>query len=103
MATREVAVTLDERTVAEVDRWVREGRYPNRSRAMQAALEEMTRRWRMERIAQEAAKLDVTEQHAMAEEWVGDDGWPAYWGARSTGPVWTPFAVASRRECGRCW
>ena len=35
--TQKLAVTLEERTVKDLDRWVREGRYPNRSRALQAA------------------------------------------------------------------
>ena len=32
-----IAVTLEQKTVADLDRWVREGRYPNRSRALQSA------------------------------------------------------------------
>jgi len=35
---RKVAVTLEKKTVGDLDRWVREGKYPNRSRALQAAV-----------------------------------------------------------------
>jgi len=59
---------LDEETLAEVDRWVREGHYPNRSRAVQAGLDELARRLRRSRLAEEAAKLDVAEERALAKE-----------------------------------
>jgi Arc/MetJ-type ribon-helix-helix transcriptional regulator len=36
---RKIAVTLDRKTVADLDLWVREGEYLNRSRALQAAVE----------------------------------------------------------------
>ena len=66
MPASKVAVTLDQQTVKEVDRWVREGRYPNRSRAVQAALDEMKLRLRRSRLAREAAKLDMEEEKALA-------------------------------------
>ena len=78
MTTTKVAVTIDEKTLEEVDRWVREGHYPNRSRAIQAALREATLRHRRSRLAAEAAKLDVVEEQALAEEGLGDEAWPAY-------------------------
>jgi Arc/MetJ-type ribon-helix-helix transcriptional regulator len=78
MPTSKVAVTLDGKTIEEVDRWVREGRYPNRSRAIQAALDEMTRRTRRSRLAVEAAKLDAAEERSLAEEAAGDGMWPDY-------------------------
>jgi len=78
MPASKVAVTLDQKTLKEVDRWVREGRYPNRSRAVQAALDEMALRRRRSRLATEAAKLDVAEEQALAEEGLGDEAWPEY-------------------------
>jgi len=62
----------------EVDRWVRERRYPNRSRAIQAALEEKARRHRQRRLADEARRLDPAEERALAEEGIGAEIWPAY-------------------------
>ena len=78
MPTSKIAITVDEKTLKEVDRWVRERRYPNRSRAIQAALEEKLRRQHRRRVAEEAAKLDPSEEQAMAEESIGDESWPAY-------------------------
>ncbi len=78
MAMSKVAVTLEEKTLKEVDRWVREQRYPNRSRAVQAALEEMARRLHRSRLAAEAAKLEIAEERELAEEGIGAVAWPEY-------------------------
>jgi Arc/MetJ-type ribon-helix-helix transcriptional regulator len=78
MPMTKVAVTVDERTLREVERWVKEGRYPNRSRAVQAALEEKLQRDRRRRLSEEAGKLDREEERALAEEGIGDETWPAY-------------------------
>jgi len=68
MATRKVAFTLDVGSLHEVDRVVRERRFPNRSRAVQAALAEMLARRKRSRLAEELTKLDSREERAMAEE-----------------------------------
>jgi len=78
MPTSKIAITVDEKTLREVDRWVRERRYPNRSRAIQAALEEKLLRQHRQRLADEAAKLDAAEEQAMAEDDMGDEAWPKY-------------------------
>lgn len=78
MGVTKVAITLEEKTLKEVDRLVRERRYPNRSRAVQAALEEMMRRRSRARLTEETAKLDVAEEQALAEEGVGDEAWAEY-------------------------
>jgi len=36
---KKITVTLDQKTVADLDRWVREGRYSNRNRALQSAVD----------------------------------------------------------------
>jgi Arc/MetJ-type ribon-helix-helix transcriptional regulator len=68
MTTAKISVTLDTGSLREVDRLVREGRYPNRSRAVQAALAEMLARRKTSRLAEELAKLDMREERALAEE-----------------------------------
>ena len=78
MARSKVAITIDERMLTEVDRWVRERRYPSRSRAIQAAIEEKLRRLRRRQLAEEASKLDPSEEQALAEEGIGAEAWPAY-------------------------
>jgi Arc/MetJ-type ribon-helix-helix transcriptional regulator len=75
---KKIAVTLEWRTVSDLDRWVREGRYPNRSRALQAAVDGLAEREKRSRLARELAKLDRAGEQRMAEEGLGDDSWPAF-------------------------
>ena len=70
-----IAVTLDQKTVADLDRWVREGRYPNRSRALQSAVDMLSEREKRSRLARELAKLNPEEEKRMAEEGLGDASW----------------------------
>jgi Arc/MetJ-type ribon-helix-helix transcriptional regulator len=74
----ENAVTLDQRTVADLDRWVREGRYLNRSRALQAAVNLLSEREKRTRLARELAKIDPKEETQLAEQGLGDQAWPEY-------------------------
>ena len=79
MATMKVAVTLDADSLREVDRLVREGRYPSRSRAVQAALAEMLARRKRSRLAEELAKIDPRDEQALAGEALsGEAAWPEY-------------------------
>ena len=75
---QKVAVTLEKRTVEDLDRWVREGRYPNRSRALQAAVNLLSEREKRTRLDRELAKLDRKEEQRMAEEGLGDTSWPTF-------------------------
>lgn len=79
MATAKVAITLEKQTLAEIDRWVREGRFPNRSRAVQSAVAEMLARSRRRRLLEELKKLDRAQEQALAEEvFTGETPWPEY-------------------------
>jgi Arc/MetJ-type ribon-helix-helix transcriptional regulator len=75
---QKIAVTLEKRTVEDLDRWVREGRYPNRSRALQAAVNLLSEREKRTRLDRELAKLDRKEEQKMAEEGLGDTSWPTF-------------------------
>jgi Arc/MetJ-type ribon-helix-helix transcriptional regulator len=75
---QKIAVTLDHKTVTDLDRWVREGRYPNRSRALQSAVDLLVEREKRSRLARELAKLNVAQEQRLAEEGLGDESWPAY-------------------------
>lgn len=75
---QKIAVTLSPASVADLDRWVREGRYPNRSRALQSAVELLSQREKRTRLARELKKLDVAEERRLAEQGLGDESWPAY-------------------------
>ena len=75
---QKIAVTLNQRTVADLDRWVREGRYPNRSRALQSAVNLLSEREKRTRLARELAKIDPKEERLLAEQGLGDHAWPEY-------------------------
>lgn len=76
MSAEKVAITLDERVLHTVDGWVKQGRYPNRSQAVQAALREKMERWNRTRLAEELDKLDRNEERALAEERFEGEAWP---------------------------
>ena len=58
---QKIAVTLDRKTVVDLDRWVREGRYPNRSRALQSAVNLLCEREKLTLLARELSKIDPKE------------------------------------------
>ena len=68
MATRKVAITLDEDTVREVDLLVAHRMFPSRSRAIQEAVAEKLVRLNRSRLAEQCELLDRSEEQAMAEE-----------------------------------
>ena len=80
MSSVKIAITMDRQLLAEVDRLVGEGRFPNRSRAIQEAVREKLQHARRTRLAEEAAKLDPQEERAIAEEGLAEeaDTWPVY-------------------------
>jgi Arc/MetJ-type ribon-helix-helix transcriptional regulator len=79
MARAKIAITVEEDALAEVDRLVREGKFPNRSQAIESLFTERLRRLRRGRLAREAAKLDPAEEQALADEgYAGESDWPPY-------------------------
>jgi metal-responsive CopG/Arc/MetJ family transcriptional regulator len=80
MARSKVAVTLDERVLRRLDQLVSRAVFPNRSRAIQAAVEEKLERIERSRLARECAKLDPACEKALAEEGTSEDlsQWPEY-------------------------
>ncbi len=79
MGTLKVAITLEKDTLKEIDRWVKAGRFPSRSRAIQTAVAEMTTRHKRHRLIEELAKLDPKQERALAEEsFSGDTAWPEF-------------------------
>lgn len=79
MTTTRVVIALERKTLLEVDRWVKEGRFPNRSRAVQTALSEMVAR-RKRRLTGELAKINSRDERALAEEsFIGESAWPEYY------------------------
>jgi metal-responsive CopG/Arc/MetJ family transcriptional regulator len=80
MGRAKIAITLDEETLGAVDRLVRDHRFPNRSQAIQEALDDKLARLAHSRLAQECAKLDRGCEQALAEEGMGGElaEWPEY-------------------------
>ena len=79
MARAKIAITLDEGTLTEIDRLVRQGVFPNRSRAIEAAVSERLQRDHRSRLARECARLDKHEEQALADEGLSGEGeWPEY-------------------------
>lgn len=79
MSTTKVAVTLQTQTLEEIDRWVKQGRFPSRSRAIQIALAEMTARRKRRRLIEQLAKLDRKQEQVLAEaSFSGETPWPEY-------------------------
>lgn len=80
MGRSKIAITLDEETLGELDRLVSQRRFPNRSQAIQEAVDEKLERLSHNRLALECAKLDPKYEQAMAEEGIGGelDAWPEY-------------------------
>lgn len=80
MPRSKVAISLDREALARLDRLVRQGVFPNRSQAIEAAVEEKLERLERTRLAAEAAKLDPAFEKALAEEGMSEElaSWPAY-------------------------
>ena len=79
MGRAKIAITIDENALHEIDRLVRERVYPNRSKAIEAAVHDRLERSRHSRLARECAKLDKSEEKALANEgYAGESEWPEY-------------------------
>ena len=80
MGSRKVAITLDSELLEEVDALVKNHVFPNRSKAIQKAVEEKIQRINRTLLARECAKLDPNFEQSMANEGVEEDlsEWPEY-------------------------
>ena len=80
MAASKIAITIDDRTLKRLDYLVKSNAFPNRSKAIQEAVEEKL--WRMEksRLSQECAKLDPKFEQTLAEKGFSSEleKWPEY-------------------------
>ncbi len=80
MARAKVAISLDEKTLNQLDRLVKAHVFPNRSQAIQEAVEEKISRLDRSRLARECAKVDPVFEKALAEEGLSSElaEWPEY-------------------------
>lgn len=80
MPKTKIAVTLDTALLREVDALVRQRRFPNRSRAIEAAVADQLARVTRTRLAEACSRLDPDEERALAEQGLASDLaiWPEY-------------------------
>ena len=80
MGSVKVAITIDRETLGRVDSPVSRSMFPNRSRAIQAAVTEKLARIEHSHLAAECAKRDPKFEKALADEGLGGqiESWPAY-------------------------
>ena len=68
MATAKIAITLEQETLNRIDHLIRRHVFPNRSKAIQQAVQEKLDRLKRSRLARECVKLEPASEKAMAEE-----------------------------------
>ncbi|MGR3221186.1 MAG: ribbon-helix-helix domain-containing protein, partial [Candidatus Anammoxibacter sp.] len=75
-----IAITIDQKSVKQLDRLIRKQVFPNRSQAIREAVKEKLERIERNRLAKECSKLDPIFEKAMAEEGLSEDlsEWPKY-------------------------
>jgi metal-responsive CopG/Arc/MetJ family transcriptional regulator len=80
MPRSKIAISLAQSTLERLDKLVEKAAFPNRSQAIQEAVEEKLTRLEQSRLARECAKLDPTFEKALAEEGLSQDvsAWPEY-------------------------
>jgi metal-responsive CopG/Arc/MetJ family transcriptional regulator len=80
MRSAKVAITIDDETLQRLDRLVKEHVFPNRSKAIQEAVQDKIKRLEKTRLARECAKLDPLYEQALADEGISEDvnEWPEY-------------------------
>jgi len=80
MAASKIAITIERKTLTRLDRLVRERVFPNRSKAIQVALEEKINKLEKNKLTLECEKLDPREEMKLAEEGfdLEKDQWPEY-------------------------
>ena len=80
MAASKIAITLEKDMIKRLDMLVKSNFFPNRSKAIQAAVAEKLKRIEKSRLAQECAKLDPEFEQSLAEEGFTSEleEWPEY-------------------------
>ena len=80
MNKSKIAISLNKEILERLDRLVKKRMFPNRSWAIEKAIEEKLKRLEKSRLARECSKLDPNFEKAMAEEGLSEDltEWPEY-------------------------
>ncbi len=80
MNAAKITISLDPQLLSRLDRLVETRVFPNRSQAVQTAVQEKLARLHKTRLAQECAKLDPSEEQALADLGLATEvgQWPPY-------------------------
>jgi metal-responsive CopG/Arc/MetJ family transcriptional regulator len=80
MSTIKIGITIQEHLLDRLDRLVKAGVFPNRSKALQEAVEEKLARFDRGRLARECANLNKKHERSIAEEGLSGEmsEWPEY-------------------------
>ena len=73
MQTSKVVVRINKKTLERLNCLVKNQVFPNRSKAIQEAIEDKLGRLERTRLAEECAKLDPVAEQAMAEEGLSEE------------------------------
>jgi len=68
MGKEKIAITLDKRSIGELDRLVEENVFQNRSQAIQEAVAEKLQRLKKTRLLSESAKLNPAFERELAKK-----------------------------------
>jgi Arc/MetJ-type ribon-helix-helix transcriptional regulator len=74
MGKRKIIIILDEQSLNELDKLVKDNKYQNRSQAIQEAVSEKLQRVKKTRLAVESARLNPEFERELAEERFMADG-----------------------------
>ena len=80
MNTAKITISISPDLLERVDRLVKARVFPNRSSAIQAAVQTKVERLQKTRLARECAKLQVDQEQALADTGLHADSalWPPY-------------------------
>jgi metal-responsive CopG/Arc/MetJ family transcriptional regulator len=80
MGKTKIAITIDQQSIGELDRLVKEDVFQNRSQAIQEAINEKLLRLKKSRLIAESSKLERVSERKLAEEGLAMDvkEWPEY-------------------------
>jgi len=80
MNAAKITISIDHELLGRLDRLVQSRVFPNRSQAVQAAVEEKIARLQKSRLATECAKLNQAEEQALADMGLLSEAndWPQY-------------------------
>ena len=80
MGKSKVAITIDKDLLTGIDELVSRNQFPNRSQAIEEAVQEKLDRLRRTRLSRECAKLEPDFEQQLADEGLTGDlkEWPEY-------------------------